>query len=176
MELGVDYEISKISAETKTSNFKTGNSSFLPLKTFLTKQALDFQNSLVAQTYIAKNKTNNVLGYITLTCSEVDLRNGYTVEDCPNANKYDSLPAVKIARLAIDKRYQGKGIGKVLMDLAVAISNDVIGDNVGCRFLITDAKKEAVTFYKKYGFTLLDTDDNNQAENPVMFIDLLTNI
>lgn len=180
MELFTDYTIRHIQKSDNTSSFKTGNKSFLPLKNFLKNQALDFQKSMVAQTYVAK-KINNVgkedaagiLGFITLTCSEVDLRNGYTIEDCHYANSYDSLPAIKIARLAVDSRHKGNKIGQSLVDLAIAMAVEVISNQIGCRFIITDSKKEAVEFYKKMGFTLLDTKDNENAENPIMFMDLL---
>lgn len=43
-----------------------------------------------------------------------------------------------------------------------------VAPHVGCRFLVTDAKQPAVAFYEKMGFTLLDTDDNRERENPVM--------
>lgn len=45
--------------------------------------------------------------------------------------------------------------------------------HVRCQFLVTDAKQPAVAFYEKMGFTLLDTNDNRERENTVMFIDLL---
>lgn len=43
---------------------------------------------------------------------------------------------------------------------------------VGCRFLITDAKKKAIPFYEKQEMQLLETDVNRAKENPIMFIDL----
>lgn len=180
MELFTDYIIRPIQESDQTSTFKTGNKSFLPLKNFLKNQALDFEKSMVAQTYVAKKiddseneSSRGIMGFITLTCSEVDLRNGYTIDDCHHANNYDSLPAIKIARLAVDARFKGMKLGQALVDLAVAIAVEVISKQVGCRFIITDSKKEAVEFYKKQGFTLLDTEDNKKAENPIMFIDLL---
>ncbi|MDD2723434.1 MAG: hypothetical protein PHH59_05330 [Methylovulum sp.] len=43
------YTIRKLEASDTVQNFKTGNPSFLPLKTFLQKQAKQFQQSSVAQ-------------------------------------------------------------------------------------------------------------------------------
>jgi ribosomal protein S18 acetylase RimI-like enzyme len=173
-----NFYIEPFSKQNDVKNFGMGSSQLLPLKSFLQNQALDFQNSLIAQTYVVvaesdRNKdVRKVVGYITLTCSEIDLQDSYDVKDCPNANKYEVLPAVKIARLAVDKNYRGYGIGKMLMQFVVLLCLDVIVEQVGCRFLITDAKNDAISFYKRCGFTLLDTEDNNNSEHPIMFVDL----
>ena len=120
-----------------------------------------------------QKESHKVLAYITLTCSEVDLKGCYALEDCAYANQYDSLPAVKIARLAVDSRYHGHGLGAVLVSLATAIAIDEIAPVIGCRFVVTDAKRGAVGFYHKQGFTLLDTSENIKASEPVMFIPFL---
>jgi len=182
MELGTDFFVRPIEVTDSVNHFKTGNPAFLPLKSFLKNQAKDFQESMVAQTYVCieideKGKEDGrVIAYITLTCSEIDLRESYKLEDCAYANKYDSLPAVKIARLAVDSRFQKHGLGAILVDLTIAIAIDEIAPMIGCRFVVTDAKQEALEFYKKQGFTLLDTEGNQNASEPVMFMDLKATI
>ena len=58
-------------------------------------------------------------------------------------------------------------------ELKIAKAKDLIAPNVGCRFLVVDAKQDAVAFYRdKMGFTLLGTVENNKNEHPVMFMDL----
>lgn len=58
-------------------------------------------------------KTNNRI--------EIDLQNEYDLTDCNyannanNANNYEFLPAVKIARLAVDKQYKNNGVGSTLI-------------------------------------------------------------
>ena len=78
--------------------------------------AEQFQQSSIAQTYVAITGDKRVIGFVTLTCSEIDLQNGYDVADCSQANGYEFLPAVKIARLAVDTRYRGCGIGSILLN------------------------------------------------------------
>lgn len=181
MEFSTDYIIRPLQPSDITTNFKTGSQEFQPLKTFLRNQAKEFQIAMIAQTYVCILLENGqdkgkVIAYLTLTCSELDLRNGYEVKDCAYANKYDHLPAVKIARLAVDNRYRGRGLGSELVNLALDIALNDIYPTVGCRFLITDAKKSAVDFYQKERFTLLDTEENQANENPIMFIDLYSAI
>lgn len=169
----LDYFIRKLEASDIVQNFKVGSDAFLPLKTFLQKQAKHFQQSSIAQTYVAVTDRQAIIGYMTLICSEIDLQNGYELPDCDHANNYQFLPAVKIARLAVDSRYRNSGIGGMLVDYALALILDAIAENVGCRFVVADAKAEAVIFYEKQGFVLLDTESNQAAEHRLMFLDLV---
>lgn len=139
---------------------------------------------MVAQTYVVtengigedgRDKKNDVVGYITLTCSEIDLENGYQIADCQYANRYPTMPALKIARLAVDCRHRNKGIGELLVGMALAIAQDEIAPSAGCRFVVTDAKQDAVGFYERQGFTRIDSEANLQREQPVMFVDLQIN-
>ena len=88
------------------------------------------------------------------------------------AYRYRHFPAVKIARLAVDKNVRNNGLGKVLIDLALGIAKDRISSAVGCRFLVVDSKQDAVEFYQKRGFTLLGTQNNLTRSDPILFIDL----
>jgi GNAT superfamily N-acetyltransferase len=88
------------------------------------------------------------------------------------ANAYPAFPAIKIVRLAIDKEIRGHGFGEQLMAWTIAHVTDKIMPNAGCRFLIVDSKQESIRFYEKCGFTLVNSDENKTAENPMMFIDL----
>ena len=166
------YFIRKLEVTDAVQSFKAGHETFLPLKTFLKKQAKQFQQSNLAQTYVAVTGDNVVIGYITLICSEIDLKDGYELSDCASANNYEFLPAVKIARLAVDSRYRKNGIGVNLLEYAIAVIKDKVAENVGCRFVVTDAKTEAIGFYNNQGFTLLDTESNETIEHYLMFLDL----
>ena len=157
-----DFYIRKLKDTDTVQNFKSGNPSFLPLKTFLQKQAKQFQLSCIAQTYVAVIG-DNIIGFVTLVCSEIDLQNVYDITDCIHANNYEFLPAVKIARLAVDVRYRSSGIGSTLVNYAIALIMDKIAENVGCRFVVTDAKSEAVSFYQKQGFILLECKRSAKA-------------
>jgi len=170
------FDISKLSNTHITSKFSAGDACFTQLKTFLQKHAAEFQEAMVAQTYVATAPgENRVIGYITLTCSEIDLENGYQLEDCPYANRYPTMPAVKIARLAVDSRHRGQGIGEALVGISLAIAQYEIAPMAGCRFVVTDAKQQAVEFYERQGFSRLDSAANEQREQPVMFVDLRIN-
>jgi len=182
MQVGVDYFIEKLHAEHQTRKFSMGpDVNLRPLKSFIQKNALDFQTHNVAVTYAAivppdpndPQARKRVIAYVTLTCSEIDLDGAYPLEDCEAANRYKSISALKVARLATHCGYAGHNIGKTLMEFAIALAVHQIAQFVGCRFLVTDSKANSVAFYQnKLGFTLLDTEENRNREHPVMFLDL----
>ncbi len=65
------------------------------------------------------------------------------------------LPVLRLARLAVDQRAQGLGVGSGLLrhvlDLAL-----MQRDSLGCIGVVTDAKPEALAFYARYGFEPLE--------------------
>ena len=91
-------------------NFDCGNSL---LNNFLKKYAYQNQNRyLIGVTYVIHIKSQ-IIGYITLSASSIKKVN-------IQANKpYENIPVLRIARLAVDKSYQKKGIGKRLLKFAI---------------------------------------------------------
>jgi ribosomal protein S18 acetylase RimI-like enzyme len=74
--------------------------------------------------------------------------------------------------MAIDTELQRSGWGRRLCEWAIALVKEQVSRHIGCRVLVTDAKKSAVGFYEKLGFTLLDTEPNRASPHPLMFINL----
>ena len=77
-----------------------------------------------------------------------------------------TYPAAKIGRLVVDKNFQGKGIGSVIMDsLCYSFSHN---NKTGCRFITVDAINciGALRFYDKHNFkylTAYDLNDKSRA-------------
>lgn len=90
----------------------------------------------------------------------------------PGADRYHAYPAVKIARLAVSEKSLGMGVGRGLLDLAIGTVLTQIRPYIGCRFVILDALKGSVEFYRRNGFSFLDTEENRKSPMPVMFLDL----
>lgn len=88
-------------------------------------------------------------GYYTLAAAEVP------VKALPEATtrrlpRYPSVPAVRMGRLAVDRRHRGLGLGAALIVNAVA---QVLRADIAAFALVVDAKDEdAVHFYRKCGF------------------------
>lgn len=71
--------------------------------------------------------------------------------------KYD-IPAMLLARLAVDRRHQGKGLGRALLKDAVLRTMQA-AKIAGLKILLVDAKDlDAAEFYQKHGFEPLVND------------------
>jgi GNAT superfamily N-acetyltransferase len=65
------------------------------------------------------------------------------------------LPVVRLARLGVDSRAQGLGIGKALLSHVFALALEQRNLS-GCVGVVTDATVEAVRFYEALGFVPLE--------------------
>jgi GNAT superfamily N-acetyltransferase len=65
------------------------------------------------------------------------------------------LPVLRLARLGVDSRARGVGIGKALLRHVLVLALEQ-RDRSGCVGVVTDAKPEAVPFYERLGFQRLD--------------------
>jgi ribosomal protein S18 acetylase RimI-like enzyme len=73
-----------------------------------------------------------------------------TPEDIKRLPRYPVVPAVRIGRLAVDQRFQKRGLGKGLL---IDITLRVIGTEIGVALLVVHAKDErAPDFYARYQF------------------------
>lgn len=144
------------------------------LQNFLRKHARKSVRSSLARTYVAcrADAPTVAVGYVSLLCAQVSLDGAYLNAEKPGADRYPAYPAVKIARLAVSDNAQRKGVGRGLLDLAMGVTLAQIRPHVGCRFVILDALAGSVDFYRRNGFTLLDTEENRRSPMQVMFLDL----
>lgn len=147
------------------------------LSAFLQRSSQAYHATNVAKTYVYVDEheptPQKVIGFITILASEISKENGASADDLPDF-RYKFYPAVKIARLAVDNKFQrcGLKLGQNLVAYSLAVVKRQIMPHVGCRFMTVDANKPAIDFYRKCGFVLIDTDDNKGLDSPIMFIDL----
>jgi GNAT superfamily N-acetyltransferase len=65
------------------------------------------------------------------------------------------LPVLRLARLGVDTRVQGLGIGKALLGYVLGLAVEQ-RDRLGCVGVVTDAKPEALSFYESLGFVPIE--------------------
>lgn len=139
------------------------------LNAFLKEDALKNQTELVSKTYLCYH-SNKLIGYITFATDILkaeEMLKEARIESIP----YKEYPAIKIARLAIDKRYERRGVGTFLLKVAVGKAYD-ISERVGCRFITVDSKQESIGFYKKSGGFKLVTGYEKKTY-PTMYLDII---
>ena len=79
-------------------------------------------------------------------------------EDGIDDYNYQKYPAIKIARMAVDEKLSGAGVGRYLLLAAVGKVHH-LSLEVGCRYITVDSKREAVGFYEKNGFKIIKKDE-----------------
>ncbi len=91
-----------------------------------------------------------VLGFYTAVSSEIDSQ--MLPPPLSKGLPRYPAPAIRVGRLAVDKRYQGRGIGIALLVDALQRA-ERLSNEVGIYGVVVDAKDDqAVRFYQKYGF------------------------
>jgi GNAT superfamily N-acetyltransferase len=139
--------IEPVAGEMDLSGFDCGNPDF---NEFLLEDALrDFRDNF-SVTHIGRIR-GEPAAYVCLVAA------AYQTAAISHAATlrypYRNLPAVKIARIATDLRFQGKGLGRGLVEYSMAIARRV-RTLVGCHLLVTDALPERVNWYRDMGFEL----------------------
>ncbi|MFQ5794421.1 MAG: GNAT family N-acetyltransferase [Candidatus Bipolaricaulia bacterium] len=139
------------------SNFSCGIES---LDRYLHKQASqDRKRRIAAPFVLVKEGQPDVLGYYTLSAFSIYLED-LPVDLAQRLPHYPDVPATLLGRLAVDQKWQGKGLGEfLLMD---ALSRSLNQANKIASFaLVVDAVNEnARNFYLYFGFQpFLDRPD-----------------
>jgi GNAT superfamily N-acetyltransferase len=143
-----------------------------PLNNYLRRHAwANQQKSSIGVTYVAIDEAapRTVLGYFTLATASVP-RDTFPKKYVRGLPPYD-LPLILLARLAVDRRFSGKGLGHALISEAFRISLRV-ADDVGCRGIIADVYRDRIDWYARYGFVTLEGSAPSGPQR--MFLDMRT--
>ena len=127
------------------------------LNVFLKCYSLPNDESNIGRTYVAIDNSQ-IVGYITLCTAQLEFAQ-MPQEYRANMPRYP-IPGIRIARLAIDQRFQGNGYGRELITFALK-KILITSVSVGIKIVIVDSKEESKSFYEHYGFK--PTKDNGQT-------------
>lgn len=148
----VDWRIEPLRRDHDRAGFGCGEPA---LDEYLHRFARQNHDSGVARTFVAvlDVEPTRVLGYYSLSVGAIDK----SVLPALVARRFPNfpLPVVRLARLAVDRTQQGKGLGEDL--LVDAMSRCLrVAEDVGIATVIVDAKHEhAKAFYSRYEFDAL---------------------
>ena len=126
------------------------------LNNYLKQQAgQDVKRKLSVCFVFVHKETNVVAGYYTLANNSIPLNSFPEQIKKKFPKSYLSIPTTLLGRLAIDKKHQGKGVGKILLIDALKRSYEV-SHKIGSFAVVVDPiDEEAERFYKKYDFIQL---------------------
>ena len=135
------------------------------LDDWLRRRAWDNLQAAASRTYVACPKgSREIVGYFALSMGQI-LAQEATGSMRRNMPKH--IPAGTLGRLAIDRAWQGKGLGRAL--LADVVKRSLLASSeVSARLVIVHAISPAAeTFYLHSGFTRLP------VETPMFALDLV---
>lgn len=138
-----------------TSAFDCGKD---PLNEFLQRHALSNQGGGAAKTFVVAIGSKVVAGYYSLAATSV------SHEEVPDRVKQGQprhpIPAILMARFAVDRTVQGQGLGRALFRDAMLRALSV-SQQVGVRVFVVDAKDdEALKFYARFRMMPAPTNPN----------------
>lgn len=126
------------------------NGKHASLDQWLREQAV-IGEGLSARTYVITTaESSRVIGYYTISAASA--QRGALPSAKLRRNMPDPIPLLLIGRFAIDRSFQGQGLGADLLVDAIRRCL-AAAEIVGARGLLAHAiDEEAVRFYEKYGF------------------------
>ena len=145
--------IEPLSKKHKKKDFKCGKAM---LDNYLHSQAnQDVKRKLSVCFVLEDTDTGLIGGYYTLANNSIPLRLIPEKWRKKLPPSYTSIPTTLLGRLAVDERYQGQGIGPILLIDALKRSFE-ISENIDSFAVIVDPLDEpAGQFYMKFGFIKL---------------------
>jgi GNAT superfamily N-acetyltransferase len=127
--------------------------------------------SSIGVSYVAADETapRTVPGYFTLAMASA-ARDAFPKKYVRGLPLCD-LPLILLARLAVDRRFAGKGLGHALISEAFRISLGAAVE-IGCRCIVTDAYRDRTGWYARYGFVPIEGSADSGPQR--MFLDIRT--
>jgi len=125
------------------------------LNAWLVKYALQNQSASSAQTYVGL-VNESVVGYYSLAVGQVEYSDAS--ERLRKGLARHPIPIMLLARLAVHKEWQGKGVGRALLRDAILRTLQA-SEIAGIRALVVHDKDDAVKrYYEQFDFVSSPTD------------------
>ena len=143
-------DVIPLAGDHNRKSFSCGESS---LDSWLLRNARKAAKADTARTYVLCDPAGVVMGYYALCMYSL-----VPEEVAPLSAGQHAVPAVLLARLAVDQMCQGTGLGEELLLDALVVSVRA-ADTLGSQVLVVDALHErAAAFYARYNFKAFDRD------------------
>ena len=123
-----------------------------PLNRYLQEQVTQDIRRRVAACFVALADDQRIAGYYTLASASLLLAE-LPASIGKKLPRYPSVPAVRLGRLAVDRAFEGQGLGGALLADALARAARA---EIAAHALMVDAIDEAAAaFYRHHGFIAL---------------------
>ena len=121
------------------------------LNDWLRQVARQHQDKGLSKTFVAvrEEEPSRICGYCALSLAELENRH------LPQAWRKKlprRIPAVRLARLAVDRQYQGKGLGELLLVDALTRAQRIYAEAGGIGLFVDALDEQAAGYYLNFGF------------------------
>jgi ribosomal protein S18 acetylase RimI-like enzyme len=141
------FRLEQLGSQHERSDFRCGEDA---LDRYFETQVTQDIRRRVANCFVAsETATGIVAAWYTISAASIPLTD-LPPELIKRLPRYPSVPAVRIGRLAVDQRFQGRGLGSALLADATARA---LKTEAAAFTLLVDAKNDqAIAFYQRFGF------------------------
>lgn len=140
----------------KVDEFDCGVSEY---NSFLCNDAEKYQKSGISSTQLLlDNKSGDIIGYFSLCMASIKLTSTEKLDCKLEEVPFQSLPSLKVGKLATSVDFKHKGYGSYLIQLIRGIATEISDSDVANRFIVVDAdiqyNDKTFVFYLKNSFII----------------------
>lgn len=121
------------------------------LNDWLRQVARQHQDKGLSKTLVATRTEapDSICGYYALTLAELENRH---LPDAWRKKLPRRIPGVRLGRLAVDRQYQGKGLGELLLVDALIRAQRIYTEAGGIGLFVDAIDGQAAGYYRRFGF------------------------
>ena len=143
-----EWVVESLGNDHSRADFWCGNAS---LDRYLKEQAGQDLRRGCATPFVLVSERASILGYYTLSSYGVDIGE-LPVDVAKKLPRYPLIPATLLGRLAVDRRYQGQGVGEFLLMDALHRSLVQSAEIAAAAVIVDAIDTGAAKFYQHFGF------------------------
>lgn len=121
------------------------------LNDWLRQVARQHQDKGLSKTFAAvrEDEPASICGFYALTLAELENRH---LPDALRKKLPRRVPGVRLGRLAVDRRFQGKGLGELLLVDALTRARRIHAEAGGIGLFVDAIDEQAAGYYLRFGF------------------------
>jgi GNAT superfamily N-acetyltransferase len=121
------------------------------LNDWLRQVARQHQEKGLSKTFVATREAlpTRICGYYALTLAELENRH---LPEAWRKKLPRRIPGVRLGRLAVDRQYQGKGLGELLLVDALTRAQRIYTEAGGMGLFVDAIDEKAAGYYSHFGF------------------------
>jgi ribosomal protein S18 acetylase RimI-like enzyme len=121
------------------------------LNDWLQQVARQHQDKGLSKTFVAirEGAPTRICGYYALTLAELENQH---LPEAWRKKLPRRIPGVRLGRLAVDRQYQGKGLGELLLIDALTRARRIYTEAGGIGLFVDALDAQAAGYYRRFGF------------------------